>query len=176
MEPEALSVTRAGAAIRLRKQYPGRPQRVLRGTVTELSPRPSIQLVSSCKDVLIGEQLNGDALWDERPEQAVVPLVLSALPCGVRVGKENLAAPFLRLCEAGKLAAVVHGNGLDDLRKVLAILRSCTNSRSIQIREPKLPMARQKIAGILCVFQDLSTQPSAIWAAKLGAEAIGTAS
>ena len=36
-------------------------------------------------------------------------------------------------------------------------------------------MARQKIAGILCVFQDLSTQPSAIWAAKLGAEAIGTA-
>ena len=37
-------------------------------------------------------------------------------------------------------------------------------------------MARRKIAGILCVFQDLSTQPSAIWAAKLGAEAIGTAS
>ena len=59
---------------------------------------------------------------------------------------------------------------------VSTTLRSCTNSRSIQIREPKLPMARQKIAGILCVFQDLSTQPSAIWAAKLGAEAIGTAS
>ena len=55
-------------------------------------------------------------------------------------------------------------------------LRSCTNSRSIPIREPKLPMARQKIAGILCVFRDFSTQPSAIWAAKLGAEAIGTAS
>ena len=57
-------------------------------------------------------------------------------------GKENLAVPCLRLSKAGKLAAVVHGNGLDDLRKVLAILRSCTNSRSIQIREPKLPMAR----------------------------------
>ena len=55
-------------------------------------------------------------------------------------------------------------------------LRSCTNSRSIQIREPKLPVARRKIAGTLCVFQDLSTQPSAICAAKLGAEAIGTAS
>ena len=91
-------------------------------------------------------------------------------------GKESFAVPCLRLSKAGKLAAVVHGNGLDDLRKVLAILRSCTNSRSIQIREPKLPMARRKIAGILCVFQDLSTQPSAIWAAKLGAEAIGTAS
>ena len=47
--------------------------------MTELSPRPSIQLVSSCKDVLIDEQLNGDALGDERPEQAVVPLVLGTL-------------------------------------------------------------------------------------------------
>ena len=73
MEPEALSVTRAGAAVRLRKQYPG-------SAVTELSPRPPIQLASSCKDVLISEQLNGDALGDERPEQAVVPLVLDALP------------------------------------------------------------------------------------------------
>ena len=55
-------------------------------------------------------------------------------------------------------------------------IRSCTNSRSIQIREPKLPVARRKIAGILCVFQDFSTQPAAILAAKLGAEVIGTAS
>ena len=59
---------------------------------------------------------------------------------------------------------------------MLFLFRTCTNNRSIQIREPKLPMARRKIAGILCVFQDLSTQPAAIWAAKLGAEAIGTAS
>ena len=29
---------------------------------------------------------------------------------------------MLRLREAGKLAAVVHSNGLEDLRKVLAIL------------------------------------------------------
>ena len=72
--------SRAGAAFRLRKQYPGRPQRVPPGTVTELSPWPSIQLVSSCKDVLIGEQLNADALRDERSEQAVVPLVLGTLP------------------------------------------------------------------------------------------------
>ena len=49
-------------------------------------------------------------------------------------------------------------------------------SRSIQIREPKLPVARRKIAGILGVFQDFSTRPAAILAAKLGAEAIGTAS
>ena len=55
-------------------------------------------------------------------------------------------------------------------------LRSCGNSRSIQIREPKLPAARRKIAGILCVFQDLSTQAVATLAAKLGAEAIGAAS
>ena len=82
MEPEALSVSGAGVAVRLRKQYPGRHQRVLRGTVIELSSRPSIQLVSSCKDVLIGEQLNGDALGDERPEQAIVPLVLGTLPWG----------------------------------------------------------------------------------------------
>lgn len=66
------------------------------------------------------------------------------------------------------------GEGTGDTGR--EIIRSCTNSRSIQIREPKLPMARRKIAGILCVFQDLSTQPSAIWATKLGAEAIGTAS
>ena len=80
MEPEALSVSGAGVAVRLRKQYPGIPQRVPPGYSTEFSPRPSIQLVSSGKDVLIGEQLNRDALGDERPEQAVVPLVLGALP------------------------------------------------------------------------------------------------
>ena len=55
-------------------------------------------------------------------------------------------------------------------------IRSCTNSRSIQIRESELPVARRKIAGILCVFQDFSTRPAAILAVKLGAEAIGTAS
>ena len=49
-------------------------------------------------------------------------------------------------------------------------------SRSIQIREPNLPVARRKIAGILGAFQDFSSQPAAIWAVKLGAEAIGTAS
>ena len=54
--------------------------------------------------------------------------------------------------------------------------RSCTDSRSIQICESKSPLARRKIAGILCVFQDFSTQPAAIWTAKLGAKAIGTAS
>ena len=58
----------------------------------------------------------------------------------------------------------------------MAGFRSCTNSRSIQIRESKLPAARRKIAGILGVFQDFSTRTAAIWAAKLGAEAIGTAS
>ena len=61
-------------------------------------------------------------------------------------------------------------------RKTLSFFRSCTNSQRIQIRESKLPVARRKIAGILCVFQDLSTRPAAILAAKLGAEAIGTAS
>ena len=59
---------------------------------------------------------------------------------------------------------------------VLIDFRSCTNSRSIQIRESELPVARRKIAGILCVFQDFSTRPAAILAVKLGAEAIGTAS
>ena len=55
-------------------------------------------------------------------------------------------------------------------------IRSCTNSRSIQIREPKLLVARRKVAGILGVFQDFSTHPAAILAVKLGSEAIGTAS
>jgi hypothetical protein len=59
---------------------------------------------------------------------------------------------------------------------ILQIFRSCTNSQSIQIRESKLPVTRRKIAGILCVFQDCSTRPAAILAAKLGVEAIGTAS
>ncbi|MCI8697957.1 MAG: hypothetical protein HFF29_02450 [Oscillospiraceae bacterium] len=54
--------------------------------------------------------------------------------------------------------------------------KKLTDRRSIQIREPELPPARRKSAGILCVFQDLSTRPAAILAAKLGAEAIGTAS
>ena len=46
-------------------------------------------------------------------------------------------------------------------RKPLYIktLRSCTNSRSMQTCEEKLPPERQKIAGILCVFQDFLTQP-----------------
>ena len=44
-------------------------------------------------------------------------------------------------------------------------LRSCTNSRSIQICEAKLSMTRRKIAGILCVLQDFSTQSAAILAA-----------
>jgi hypothetical protein len=51
-------------------------------------------------------------------------------------------------------------------------LRSGTNSRSIQIHEPALPVARQKIAGMLCVFQGFSTRPAAMLAAKLGAGAI----
>ena len=38
-------------------------------------------------------------------------------------------------------------------------VRSCTNSRSMQTCEEKLPPERQKIAGILCVFQDFLTQP-----------------
>ena len=54
--------------------------------------------------------------------------------------------------------------------------RSCTIRRKIQICETKLPMARQKIAGILCVFQDFLTQSAAILAAKICVEAIGTAS
>jgi hypothetical protein len=37
-------------------------------------------------------------------------------------------------------------------------------------------MARQKIAGILCVFQDFLTQSAAILAAEICVEAIGTAS
>ena len=56
------------------------------------------------------------------------------------------------------------------------LIKTCVLLRSIQIREPKLPVARRKIARILCVFQDFSTQPAAILAVKLGAEAIGTAS
>ena len=55
-------------------------------------------------------------------------------------------------------------------------IRSCTNSRSIQIREPKLLVARRKVAGILCVFQDFSTHRAAILAVKLGSEVISTAS
>ena len=39
-------------------------------------------------------------------------------------------------------------------------IRSCTNSRSMQICEAKLSMTRQKIAGILGVFQDFLTQYS----------------
>jgi hypothetical protein len=41
-------------------------------------------------------------------------------------------------------------------------------SRSIQIREPKLPVTRRKIAGILGVFQDFSTQPAGNWGRKAG--------
>ena len=37
-------------------------------------------------------------------------------------------------------------------------------------------LTRQKIAGVLCVFPDFSTQSAAFWAAKMGAGAIGTAS
>ena len=55
-------------------------------------------------------------------------------------------------------------------------VRSCTMSRSVQICEFKRLMARQKIAGILCVFPDFLTQPPAFWAAKMRAAAIGTAS
>ena len=36
-------------------------------------------------------------------------------------GQRKPCCPMLRLREAGKLAAVVHSNGLEDLRKVLAI-------------------------------------------------------
>ena len=45
-------------------------------------------------------------------------------------------------------------------------MRSCTNSRSMQACEEKLPPARQKIAGILCVFQDFSTKPGGSLARK----------
>jgi hypothetical protein len=39
----------------------------------------------------------------------------------------------------------------------------------MQACKEKLPPARQKIAGILCVFQDFLTQLAAIWAARLRA-------
>ena len=55
-------------------------------------------------------------------------------------------------------------------------LRSCTNSQSAQICASKMSPARQKIAGILCVFQDFLTRPAAFLAAKMCAWAIGTAS
>ena len=55
-------------------------------------------------------------------------------------------------------------------------LRSCTISRGTQICETKSWLARQKSAGILDVFQTFLTQPTAILAAKLCAETIGTAS
>ena len=51
-------------------------------------------------------------------------------------------------------------------------LRSCTISRGTQICETKSWLARQKSAGILDVFQTFLTQPTAILAAKLCAEAI----
>ncbi|MCH5351976.1 MAG: hypothetical protein J1E06_00665 [Acutalibacter sp.] len=55
-------------------------------------------------------------------------------------------------------------------------IRSRTNRQSIQIYASKMLLTRQKIAGILCVFQDFLTQSAAFWAAKMGAGAIGTAS
>ena len=55
-------------------------------------------------------------------------------------------------------------------------LRSCTISRGARICETKSLSTRQKNAGILDVFQAFLTMPTAILAAKMRAEAIGTAS
>ena len=78
-------------------------EQFLRGAVAELLARPSIQLVSSGKDVLWGEGFNGYALGNESPKQPVVALVLGALPRGVGMGEIDLAAPVLDLGEAGEL-------------------------------------------------------------------------
>ena len=55
-------------------------KQLLRSAVAELSAGPSVQLVSSGEDVLVGELLNGLALGEEGPKQAVVALVLGPLP------------------------------------------------------------------------------------------------
>lgn len=46
-------------------------EQFLRGAVAELLARPSIQLVSSGKDVLWGEGFNGYALGNESPERVL---------------------------------------------------------------------------------------------------------
>ena len=104
---------------------------------------------------------------------------LRGRPCGAERGPRNGGKGREQVTSLRREQAPAGGSAR---RKSLfaplsaTFLRSCTNSRSIQIRESELPVARRKIAGILCVFQDFSTRPAAILAVKLGAEAIGTAS
>lgn len=69
-----------------------------------------VQLISNGKDVLVREQFNGSHLWDESPEQAIVPLILRMLPRGIGMGKVDLAAPCFLLGNVGKLAAMVQSS------------------------------------------------------------------
>ena len=58
----------------------------------------------------------------EGSEQSIVTLVLGTLPGCVGMSEEGFAAPVLHLGEVSELAAVVHRNGLKDLREVFSIL------------------------------------------------------
>lgn len=89
-----------------------------RGAVAELPAGPAVEFVRGRKDIFITILLKGTPLGKMVRSR---PLCRSF--CGlsheVGVSEEHLCAPFLNLGKIGKLAPVVHGNGLEDLGEVV---------------------------------------------------------
>ena len=95
---------------------------LLRGAVPKFPSGTSVELVGSSEDILVDVLFKRCPLGDKSPKQAVVALVLGALPGGVGMSEEGVGSPLLYLGKVSKLASVVHCNGLKDLGEVFAIL------------------------------------------------------
>ena len=91
----------------------------LRGAVAKLLARPSVQLISSRKDVLWSEGFNGGTLGHEGSEQPIVTLVLGTFPRSIGMCKVDCTAPVLDLTERRELRAVVHGSNASELYNTL---------------------------------------------------------
>ena len=60
----------------------------LRGAVPKFPSGPSVELIRSSQNILVGVLFKRCPLWDESPKQAVVALVLGTLPGCVGMSEE----------------------------------------------------------------------------------------
>ena len=83
MEPQALSGARvpqpSGCVDSIQKRF----EELLRGAVSEFPSGTSVELVGSSENILVSVLFKRCPLGDKSPKQAVVALVLGALPGGV---------------------------------------------------------------------------------------------
>ncbi len=82
------------------------------GSVAEAFSGPVIELMHGQFDIVCGDELEGHLLWKKLANQSVHVLVGTALPRGIRMGKEEVCIKLV--CDAlvlGELPTVVSRGG-----------------------------------------------------------------